>query len=248
MAPRLEENRRHKVSAKLFSSSGKTSTIDRVVHKFKELLKEGELKPGDRIPNEVELARSFGTSRGSIREAIKMLVSFGVLQVRWGDGTYVSSSVSDSVFDHRLFHLLITSSDARHLLELREMMEFGIAKLAVDHALEEDLDAIEEAHLEMLNLIRSGEIDPRVLAGADARFHLALCRATHNPFVEKIYGFAIDLYYPTIVQTHTNRNTVEELLKSPEAHQGIIQAIRLRNKDAAQRAVQESLKTWLHHL
>lgn len=248
MPGQAKGTRRTKVSSRLFRSPGKTSTIDRVVHTFKDLLKRGELKPGDRIPNETELARSFGTSRGSIREAVKMLVSFGVLQVRWGDGTYVASSVTDNVFDHRLFQLLITENDTRHLLELREMMEFGIVKLAVEHALEEDLEAIEAVHREMVELIQSGETDPEIVSGADARFHLALGRATHNPFVEKIYNFAIDLYYPTLVLTHGNRGTTEELMQSPLAHQDILDAIRRRDGEAARMAIQRSLKTWLHHL
>ena len=63
----------NKVSARLFRTTRKVSAIDRVIHKFKELLKNGELKPGNRIPTETELAKSFGTSRGSIREAVKMI-------------------------------------------------------------------------------------------------------------------------------------------------------------------------------
>lgn len=248
MPKQIEDNGRKKVSARLFASTRKKSTIDRVVEKFKQLLRDGELRPGDRIPNETQLAKSFGTSRGSIREAVKMLVSFGVLQVKWGDGTYVSSSISESAFDHRLFQLLITSDDNRHLRELRQLMEHGVAQLAVEHANEADLAEAEQVHAEMLAMIQSGESDPEVLAGIDAKFHLAIGRATHNPLIEKIYNFAMELYYPSIVVTHANRTTRDEMMQSPLTHRLMLDAIRNRDKEAAVRAARATLDTWYNLL
>lgn len=234
-----------KVSARLFKTSRKVSAIDRVIHKFKELLKNGELKPGNRIPTETELAKSFGTSRGSIREAVKMMVSFGILQVKWGDGTYVAQSIGDSIFDHQLFQLLINETDYRHLQELREMMEHGIVLLAIDSAEEEDLAQIENAHAELVALVDQDVRDAERLAEVDARFHSKISSSTHNPLVEKIYNFALELYFPSIVSSYKARKGRDEFLYSLKLHDDIYNAIKNRDKKAATRAIDASLSTWM---
>ncbi len=175
-----ESDNANKVSARLFKTSRKVSAIDRVIHKFKELLKNGELKPGNRIPTETELAKSFGTSRGSIREAVKMMVSFGILQVKWGDGTYVAQSIGDSIFDHQLFQLLINKTDYQHLQELRRMMEHGIVLLAIDSAQDEDIAKIEEAYQAHTELVARHEWNAEKLATVDARFHASISSSTLN--------------------------------------------------------------------
>lgn len=248
MARPTAERRQQKVSVRLFKSTGGRSAIDRVVEKFKLLLRDGKLKPGDKIPNEMELAKSFETSRGSIREAVKMLVSFGILQVKWGDGTYVSSSISENAFDHQLYQLLVSTSDSRHLMELREIMEYAVARLAVEHGEDDDLERIENAHQTLKEMILGGEADPDRLAIADAAFHRAISTAGHNPLIDKIYQFAIELYYPSIVVTHGNRGTLEERMQTPNVHQEILDAIRARDKKRTDLAVRSSLDTWFHLL
>lgn len=240
-----ETDSTRKVSARLFKTSRKVSAIDRVIHKFKELLKNGELKPGNRIPTETELAKSFGTSRGSIREAVKMMVSFGILQVKWGDGTYVAQSIGDSIFDHQLFQLLINKTDYHHLQELRRMMEHGIVLLAIDFALDEDIARIEEAYRAHTELVIGNERDAAKLAAVDARFHTSLARSTHNPLVEKIYNFTLELYFPTIVSTYEARKDRKEFLYSLKLHEDILHAVKSRDKAEGARAVDASLSTWM---
>ena len=234
---------KEKVSTELFTPKAKGSTVERVIDRFKELLYNGDLKPGDRLPNETELAASFGTSRGTIREAIKMLVSHGVLQVKWGAGTHVASSISENAFDHKMFQLLASDKDKLNLLELREVMESGIAQLAAVKADEEDLAAITGTHEAMERMILAGETDPEVLSKADTDFHSSLAKATHNPLLEKIYTFAMELYYPGMVKTHSIRSR-EDMLQSPQIHREIVDAVGNHDSVAAAHAARESLKIW----
>lgn len=234
-----------RISAKLFRSSEKPTAVDRVVHKFKELLISRELRPGDRIPNEKELAESFHTSRGSVREAIKMLASCGILRVKWGEGTFVSGSMGASVYDQKLFSMLTDDHDKQKLVELRYIMEMGVVDLAITHATEADLAAIEQAHLAMVALVEAPERDRAAITAADLGFHQAIAQATHNPMLEKIYVFTLELFTPTIEDAHMNKHSDEEFQYSKTLHQSILDSITAKDRDIAHQAVIDSLHTWV---
>lgn len=236
------------VSASLFRSERKQTALDSVIEKIKDLLKTGQLKPGDRLPNETELSRAFGASRGTIREAVKILESYGILEVKWGDGTFVCDSMGTRIFDPGLFQIIITPRDKRHLMELRRIIESGLTELAIDNALEEDFAEMERCHRELGEMIVNGVTDAAALGEADAAFHRAIGQATHNPLVERIYSLALELYYPSIVVTQGNRRDRGELLQTQQVHQDIMDALRRRDKVAARKAVIASLDTWLRHL
>ncbi len=234
-----------KVSARLFRSAEKLTAVDRVVRKFKELLISRELRPGDRIPNEKELAESFHTSRGSVREAIKMLASCGILRVKWGEGTFVSGSMGASMYDQKLFSLLTDDHDKRKLLELRSIMEMGVVDLAITHASGEDIATMAEAHQLMVDLLEAPERDRAAITAADLAFHQAIARATHNPMLEKIYVFTLELFTPTIEDAHMNKHSDEEFVYSKKLHQGILDSITAKDREKAHQAVLDSLSTWV---
>lgn len=235
----------NKVSARLFRSSEKLTAVDRVVQKFKDLLLNHELRPGDRIPNEKELAESFHTSRGSVREAIKVMASCGILKVKWGEGTFVSKSMGEAAYDQMLFSLLTDDRDKKKLLELRTIMEIGIVELAITHATEEDIAAIEQAHFAMIDLIESPKRDRSAITVADLAFHQAIAHFTHNPMLEKVYVFTLELLTPTIKDAHTNKHTEEEFRHSIQLHQRIIDCIKSKDRELAHQAVLDSLNTWV---
>ena len=73
----------------LFRANKRESTVDIVVNNIKKLLIERKLKPGDRLPNEVEISEAMNVSRGSVREALRILTAFGLVESRVGTGTYI---------------------------------------------------------------------------------------------------------------------------------------------------------------
>ena len=73
----------------LFRANKRESAVDFVVNKIKKLLVEQKLKPGDRLPNEVEISEAMNVSRGSVREALRILTAFGLVESRVGTGTYI---------------------------------------------------------------------------------------------------------------------------------------------------------------
>lgn len=209
------------------------STVEMVVETIKSLLIEKKLKPGDLVPSESELASQLSISRGSIREAMKILSAFGVIDIRRGDGTYIATTGNKKLFDPLLFNLLVTASDIEELAELRVLVEVGIVRLIVKHADEADLDELERAYENLAHTIEAGNGEPDELFARDLAFHNVMGRIAGNPLVENVYGFVIQLFAPTMRAGH-----------GLEAHKKLLDALRNRDLAAAIAAVEEHDEIW----
>jgi GntR family transcriptional repressor for pyruvate dehydrogenase complex len=115
-------------------------------------------------------------------------------------------------------------------------------RLVIECASEKDIAALQKRCDEMERLLSEGAGDSPEFVSADVAFHLALGKATHNELVEKIYGFTIELFTPTIAETH--RNSPEAANLALSLHRNIIMAIVKKDVELGRRAVAESLETW----
>ena len=226
----------------VFRADKLESAVDRVLNVFKEALITGKLVPGDRLPSEIELSQSLSISRGSIREAMKILAAFGIVEIRRGDGTYIAKSDHKVIFDPLLFSLILSNANVKELVELRELMEFAIVKLIIDNAGEAELHSIERTIVQMEELIeRYGEIGVDELVQSDLDFHRALGDAAQNRLVEKIYDFVMDFFTPSIRITHENERGGRKALFH---HQKIYATLKSRNVEEAIEAVEGSIVAW----
>jgi len=225
----------------IFRAERVESAVNRVLNTFKEALITEELVPGGRIPSELELSKQLAVSRGSVREAMKILSAFGIVEIRRGNGTYIAQSDHKVVFDPLLFSLILSHAKMKELVELRELMEFAIAKLVIQNAGDAELMAIEEKIREMEELIEDEKNQPKLLAQSDIDFHYALGKATINHLVEKIYNFVIDFFTPSIRLTHEKQERGQYALAH---HKKIYEALKERNVDMAIAAVEGSIMEW----
>ena len=209
------------------------SAVDTVVDTVRSLLVERRLGPGDLIPSETEIADRLGVSRGSVREAMKVLSAFGVVDVRRGDGTYIATSANRKLFDPLLFSLLVTDRDMEELAELRILMETGIVRIIVSHADEHDLEKLEEAFQGMVHAAAGKSGDAARMLAADVAFHSVMGEITRNRLVQNVYAFVIDLFKPTM---HPGQGL--------ETHRRLVDALRARDADAAVAAVLEHDEIW----
>jgi DNA-binding FadR family transcriptional regulator len=219
----------------------KKSAVDIVIEKIRQLVKNGQLKPGDKLPNETELSRIFGTSRGPIREAVKALVALGVLDIKRGDGTYISVSSARTAVDRLLFQILLGKTDQKELRELRCMMELGMVDVILQNAQPEDIRELEAANSAMEQLIHSESKDPKEITRKDLAFHKIMGRSTRNSLVERIYDFTLELFSASIEKTHMMQEAGDVSIR---VHTAIIEGIRERNKDKTTSAIVESLRVW----
>jgi len=146
------------------------------IDKIRERIVTGAWGPGDRLPKESELAAQLGLSRNSLREAVRALSQLRVLEVRQGDGTYVSSLEPDLLLESTGFisHLLLGETELE-LYEVRRILEAAAASLAVGR-----IDTEEKVELEQ-SLERMGRADNvEDLVEADVAFHAVIARAAGN--------------------------------------------------------------------
>ena len=206
------------------------SVVQQIIDSLVEAMIHKELRPGDQIPTEMELAESLGVGRNSVREAIKILVYFGVLEIRRAEGTYVCEGFTETMIDPIIYGIILDKAGSyEYLMELREIMEAGVMKLAMQNAEEYE---IRKLRIQLERMRREIELGPdnvdRVFH-EDNEFHSIITAMGHNPLVQKIEAVVRTL-------THSMRyETVKTMVESGkgqelyEAHAKLLQI--LENKD-----------------
>lgn len=152
------------------------AVTDEAIEKIKAMILSGRLKPGDRLPKEPVLAAQLGLSRNSLREAVKALSLLNVLDVRQGDGTYVSSLEPPLLLEALTFILELHQDESMvELFQVRAVLESAATGLAAQWVSEEQL-------AEMARLLDGLGPDPTVeeLVANDLEFHRLIARAAGN--------------------------------------------------------------------
>ena len=219
---------------------------EQVLQEMQRLITEEYPKPGSRLPKEAELAERFQVSRIVIREAMKILEDRGMVEVRAGRGTLTLAPSPERVKESLLLLFrdqpMPTVEEMESLLELRQVLEETSASLAAVRAKEEDLLAIEEA----LNEMAEEGHDLKHTVEADLRFHRAVMRAAHNPYLELVLDPVMSTFLQQIKLTnfHTGLDLHRHIFDEIKAHNpvGARQAVRRLMKDTlldSRRALKE---------
>jgi len=218
------------------------SSVDFVVNSIKELLLNRNVLPGDRLPAETELSKLLSVSRGSVREAMKVLSALGIVEVKRGDGTYVSNRGGEAVFDPLLFSMIVSQPKFAELKELRRILEKNVVRLAIQNAADEELQALRHCFEKMRALKKGdGENDVELLA-CDLEFHRILGQACRNGPLETLYKFVMQYFKSYIAQSL--RNNTASRRESTRVHRKILLAVEGRDVKEAERAVEESMEVW----
>ncbi|MFD4421598.1 FadR/GntR family transcriptional regulator [Agromyces sp. NPDC058484] len=195
------------------------AVTDEAIQRIKDMITEGRLAPGDRLPPEKELSEQLGLSRNSLREAVKALELIRVLDVRRGDGTYVTSLEPALLLEAMSF--VIDLHDDQSILEIlavRRILEPASSSLAAQHA--------DETQLEMLQkIVDAVETDASVedLVAHDLQFHGAIARAAGNGYLASLLdSLSSHTVRARIWRGITQEHAVDQTLSE---HRAILQAI-----------------------
>lgn len=228
-------------NANRFSQIKRSGVVEDILDLIKHSLIEGNLRPGDRLPAETELAHSMGVSRGAVREAMKMLAAMGVVDIKQGDGTYISDGQSASLLNPLVFAILLNAGLNSNLLELRALIEVGYCQLAAQKAEPADWDRIEKAAKAFEEYTDTPNYSAAQLTKLDLEFHYTLLDATHNPQVITIGRAVEELFFGSIQQTLSQYEGVQG---GVEGHRQILDSMRSKNTEAIREAVVQSLERW----
>ena len=160
----------------------------KIVEQVRDLIKEGRLKPGDKLPPEQILAEKFGTSRPSVREALSALEILGITESRGGKGNFIKDNFNFPLYEQK-FRELEEEESPFELLEARKVVETEIVGLAAKKATEEEIAAIQES----LDKMKSAMTNIPEIMEFDREFHINIARAAHNNLLFSMMIYLADL-------------------------------------------------------
>src|SRR6202046_4209568 len=161
-----------------------------IVQQVEDSILQGQLKPGDQLPAERDLAQRFGVSRTAVREAVKTLREKGLVEAYSGRGTFITDGTSQAA--RQSFDLMVKLGHAEgspHLAELRLILEPGIAALVAARIQEPEIVTLREA----VTVMDGAQRDPEAYIEADLDFHLALAEAAANPLILSLIDSIVGL-------------------------------------------------------
>ena len=207
---------------------------EQVVARVFQLIKRDELKPGDRLPPERELAKQLGISRPSLRAGLGSLISMGVLQSRQGAGTFLVDG--PPALDSEPLRLLaeLHGFSYDHMFETRSILEVGAAGLAAERATGDQLATMAEEIAEMFAALK----DPQQFLVHDIAFHRAVASASGNPTLATLVEMVSAILYERRRDTIERAHDFNEAL---ELHRRVYRAIRSRNAEEAREAMREHI-------
>ena len=211
---------------------------EQIVSQIEQRIEKGELKVGDQLPSERELAEQFAVSRTAVREAVKALREKGLVEILAGRGTFITDGTSDKIRNSLgLLMKIGNTKGSANLVEVREILEPEIAALAATRITDEYIVAMQDA----VNImeVATASNNSEAFVEADLDFHLALAEATQNPIIPALMDSVIDLLRE---QRKRTGNVSGGLARGQYHHKIILEAVIKRDPDAARQAMQNHLQ------
>jgi len=209
---------------------------ERIVSQIEQRIESGELKIGDQLPPERELADQFAVSRTAVREAVKALRQKGLVEIRPGRGTFITNGTSDTIRNSLgMLMKMGATKGSGNLVEVREILEPEIAALAATRITGEYISAMQDA----VNVMDTALDNVDVFVEADLDFHLALAEGTQNPYIPILMDSIIDLLREQRKRTGLTKGGLQ---RGQIHHKKILDAVNRRDAQAARQAMQDHLK------
>lgn len=207
----------------------KKNLIDQVSDYILTQIKEGEIKPGDRLESQDDMAAKLGVSRSTLREAFSRLTSIGVLEIKHGQGTFVKQAQDYTYLTNVIDTYLTLEKDSiLHILEVRKIIEQYTIQLATKKAVAKDIDAL-EALVTKLETLKHGS-KPYIKKEMELQFHLEIARISNNPVLYKLLSIVITSLneeFSGSVEMPFNHG------KPAVTHSDILKSIKERNVEKA---------------
>ena len=209
---------------------------EQIVEQIEQSVQRGDLKPGDQLPAERELAEQVGVSRTAVREAVKALREKGLVEAYPGKGTFITSGSSNPMrlsIDRMMRSAQVDATSS--LVEVREILEPEIAALAAVRATEENLNSLRES----VAVMDAAKRDPDAYIEADLDFHLELAEAAANPLILSLIDSIVGVL-------REQRMRIFEVEGGPDRgqyhHKRILEAMEHQDAQGAREAMRAHLR------
>lgn len=204
-----------------------------VIEQIKDIVKEGELKTGDKLPSERDLSEKLQVSRASVREALKSLQMLGLIQTKHGGGNFINENFENSLLEPLSIVFLLLGGKRSDVLELRKIIEPETAALAAKNITVEQLHEIKKISEEL-----NSTSDIELSASLDKMFHYKIAQASGNQLISTIM-FSISSLIEKYIENSKFHVSNKELVLTQ--HEKIFKALETHNADKAADAVKKHL-------
>lgn len=218
---------------------------EQVAEKLKHMVTSGEYPLNSKFPNELALIDRLNVSRSTVREAIKLLQSNNILEIRRGIGTFVTRIPGTAANDSLGLGFITENTKVKDLMEMRLLIEPGVARLACERATPEDIQKLRNHCAKLVQLTAKYGSDAvgrmtDVFADADAEFHSAIYRCTRNEVLERMIPFV----KVTLTESYMHRDyrTYHAKFHTKDGHAKITNAIENHNADLAEKCTRDHIQ------
>lgn len=206
---------------------------DIIMDQIKEMVYDGRLKVGDRLPSELELANKIGVSRASIREALKALKEMGLIDSKVGGGSFISNNITDSLSGPLSLMVALNNTDMKSIFEFRKVIEIGAISSASNNYTEQELKELKEI-LDNMRLVS----EEQILGKLDREFHEKIVEMSKNIFF-KINMKAIVDILDRFLHVSAMKSKKEDILK---IHTEIYEALKSKDEKLAKNILERHLE------
>ena len=211
---------------------------EEIVEQIKQLMAGGDLKPGDRLLPERELAERLQVSRASVREAIRALEMMGFVDIRPGEGTFVRDTNTNDIIQPLAMFLAVEKSSLLEMFEIRRIFEAAAAGMAAERASEDEVLQIGAALEDMQQSFNVQDSEKG--EEYDTRFHYAIAEATHNSLLIRLFRTISEDFSRAISvarrQLYTDEHNPRTII---DQHRRIYEAIKIHSPEIAAKCMLE---------
>lgn len=226
------------------TSLANKSVVERIVDQITNAIINGEVKPGDKILTEPELCETFGVGRNPVREAIKILAAYGVLEIRRADGTYICQEYNYKMLYPILYGIILQKDSKQQIIELRKVIDVGIMHEAMKRMTSEDLQRLEAVIKDMEEEIQKENPSSGTIFDIDVRFHTVMTAVFSNHLLESIG------YYVDKITRQSRVLAIEYILENGlqkeflTLHKEMIEVLRKKDENQISSIIEKHYKYW----
>ena len=231
---------------KLMTPIKSQSVVQTVIDKITDAIMTGELKPGDKLPTEAEMVSTFQVGRNTVREAIRVLCAYGVVEIRRPEGTFVCEGFSENMINPAIYQIILKKEDSyEDMIGFRQILENGIMQLLQDQGISDgEFSNIKGLCDDLIQKIYAPSPDIEAIAEADILFHNALAQATGNELVVHFHNLLVNLTRESRLRTIRHVYELHNEKYLAETHLNLLKTIQGKDQSALIKAINDSYFYW----
>ena len=220
-----------------------------IIEQILQAIQNDEYKGGEKLPSERKIAEEMGVSRPSVREAYSALQIAGIIETRSGDGTYINDSVNYVTLGSQAIRILREHEDPYAIWEARESIEMGVTELIVENVTSNEVEKMKKSIKEMQEALNNQDFEE--FFASDHDLHLALGKATHNPYIEDTISSLVNVMKQELWQKMNLQYYLKEeenARDSLDMHNSIFESLKERSPERLESALEKHFSKLREHL